>query len=85
MFPTATTIVICSACQGEGTATYEKGSRFDSHAQQWYPTEAVRECETCDGTGEILFTYCQICGELERDCCCTEDDLDAWNTFEVAA
>lgn len=83
-FPTTTTRRPCQECGGEGTTETET-AEFDTRAEQWYPRTARHLCTTCDGLGDEEITTCCICGDLEEECTCTEDDLEAWNTFETAA
>jgi DnaJ-class molecular chaperone len=84
-WPTITTTNLCPNCHGDGITTLEDCGQFDTHAEQWYPTHTNSACDTCDGIGELLTTQCRMCGDLEDNCTCTEDDFDAWNNFEVAA
>ena len=85
-WPTINMTIPCPHVGGKGTNTTENpNGTFDTAAEQRYPTTARHLCDTCDGLGEEEVITCRICGADERDCTCTEDDLDAWSTLEVAA
>jgi len=64
----------CPVCGGDGTIPYDlTGGRFDTHMQQWYPSEGTMTCDTCGGSGWMDVVSCRTCGEDMRECSCDEE------------
>lgn len=69
----------CPKCDGEGSIEWVGGpGHYSEGYGNWLPSEGTTACEECGATGYITTGTCMRCGEMEANCECSEDDLDAF-------